>query len=83
MSLPVRLSPGQLSIYGATSVNGILGDGMQFGTIDQLSNNVPGEYSLGQSVMFPVYKSITLNYQNVPYFIVEEKDVLGVENPAT
>lgn len=82
MSLPVRLSPGIMSIYGASSINGILTNVMQFGVIDQLSSDIPGSFTIGDSVMFPISKiQDTITYNNISYFLIGETEVKLTENP--
>jgi len=79
MSLPVRLYPGIVSIYGASSVMGLQTEGMQFGLVDQIWDDIQGTLSIGQSVMFPIEKSITVTYGNMDFFLVEQNDIKLIE----
>lgn len=81
MSLPVRLFPGQISIYGAASQNGLQSDKMQFGLVDQMANNVPDTISIGDSVMFRLDRSDTITYGNITYFLIQESDIKLIEIP--
>ncbi len=81
MSLPVRLYPGQVSIYGAASITGLLVDNMQFGIVDQMWDDTDGTISLGQSVMFSPSRAISVTYGNVSYFLIEQNDIKLIETP--
>lgn len=79
MSLPVRLYPGIVSIYGTSSATGLQTNGMQFGLVDQLWDDLQGTLSLGQSVMFPIEKSTLVTYGNMDFFLVEQNDIKLIE----
>lgn len=76
MSLPARLSPNILSIYGQRKVGGGItaAKGYQFGTVDQMYGGQA--YFIGQSVMFKSDKAIQVRYGNAPYFLIQEQDIV-------
>ena len=82
--LPIRLRPGQVSIYGQPSINGILiNNGYQFGVINQLPDNCESAFALDQSVLFCLPENCPnpqLNYYS--YFIVPEDKIIFTETPA-
>lgn len=82
MSLPCRLYPGYASIYGAQSITGIVPKqgGLQFGTIDQIYDNVPGTVSIGQSVLFKYEDCVMVDYQGTQYFLLPEQKIILIEN---
>ena len=77
--LPVRLYPGQVSIYGAASLTGITSDKMQFGLINQMADNIPNSVSVGDSVMFRLDKSETIYYGSNTYFLINQNDIKLIE----
>lgn len=84
MSLPVKIQPGYLSLYGVDSFQGIQlpGSGLQFGLVNQLPYNY-GSYTLGQNVLFRVKEADILVYNNQQYFIVPESQIVLIEDPVT
>ena len=83
MSLPVRLYPGIVSIYGAASVNGLETENMQFGLVDQLYDNSPNTISVGDSVMFKLDKAELVTYGNIVYFLINQSDIKLIETVVT
>jgi len=85
MSLPVTISPGYVSLYGAGSFQGIELPGatsLQFGIVNQLPYQY-GSYQLGQNVLFRVTDADILSYQNQQYFIVPQSKIVLIEDPVT
>lgn len=84
MSLPARLYPGYLSIYGAKSVNGIVpSGGFQFGRVNQIYDSIPDTVSINQSVMFRSIDSIIVTYSGIQYFILPENKIILIEEILT
>jgi len=81
--IPARLYNGYLLIYGAPSITGIVpnSSGFQFGLVNQIYDNVSGDVSLNQSIMFRYDDSITVTYDGQQYFLLEEQKVILIENP--
>lgn len=83
MSLPVKLSPGIVSIYGTPSTQGIdltNSPRLQFGGITQLPYTY-GAYSVGQNALFDIGDAKTVYYNNVTYFLLPEDKIIFTENP--
>ena len=86
MALSAILGPGLVSIYGAGSntstVTGMIvpnGD-FFFGVIDQTWNGVPGNVSVGQSILFQESDVFTrLVYNNTTYTLIQEDKVILIE----
>ena len=85
MSLPVRLPVGIVSIYNASSINGLapFDPEFNFGVVDQTYSQVPGIVTNGQTVMYNKENSIQIAYQGITYYLVDEKKITLVENPLT
>lgn len=91
MGLPARLGYGILSIYnlGQTGVADIVlppldekGNGLTFGQIDQIWNNIPEIANRWSSVMFYTSDIVaSLVYNNVRYVLIYENDILLTEIP--
>ena len=81
--IPARLYNGYLLIYGAPSISGIVPNlsGYQFGLVNQIFDNIPGDVSLNQSIMFKYDDSITVTYNGQQYFLLQEQKVILIENP--
>jgi len=84
--LSAILGPGLVSIYGAGSntstVTGMIVPNNQFffGIIDQTWNGVPGNVSVGQSVLFQESDVFTrLVYDNTTYTLIQEDKVILIE----
>lgn len=84
MSLPARLYPGYISIYGAGSVNGITRttDAYQFGVIEQMWPDSEGTLSIGQSVLYKVADTIQVIYDSTTYYLTKETNIILIESPA-
>lgn len=83
MSLPCRLYPGIISVYGAGSVNGLITEKMQFGLVDQMYDDSPNTISIGDSVMFKLDKAEIVTYGNIVYFLINQSDIKLIETIAT
>lgn len=84
MSLPVTLSPGYASIYGAPSTQGLsvpYQSPYQFGTIDQLPSTEPEAYGIGQSVMYNINDTVQVIYSGITYYLIPQNKILLTENP--
>ncbi len=86
MSLPVILMEGQVSIYQAGSMWGIVTldvDGkespLRFGKIDAL-NWGTATLAIGDNVMYNINDADQLYYRNTPYFIVDGGKIKMIEN---
>ncbi len=84
--LSAILGPGLISIYGAgsstSSLTGMIvpNDSFYFGIVDQTWNGVPGNVSVGQSVMFQQSDVFTrLVYNNTAYTLIQEDKVILIE----
>ena len=79
----VRLAPGLLSIYGRGSIYGFTGQsqGLTFGVINSMSQNISGSYSLGQNVLFYYEGSNSVNYNGTQYWLIDESKIILVEVP--
>lgn len=84
--LSAILGPGLVSIYGAGSntstVTGMIVPSSEyfFGVIDQTWNGVPGNVSVGQSVLFQEKDVFTrLVYDNTTYTLIGEDKVILIE----
>lgn len=89
MSLSAILGPGLISIYGAGSntstVTGMIvpDNRFFFGVVDQTWNGLPGNVSVGQSVLFQESDVFSrLVYDNQTYTLIGEDKVILIEvNP--
>ena len=89
MALSAILGPGLISIYGAGSntstVTGMVvpDNRFFFGVIDQTWNGLPGNVSVGQSVLFQESDVFSrLVYDNQTYTLIGEDKVILIEvNP--
>jgi hypothetical protein len=89
MALSAILGPGLISIYGAGSntstVTGMIvpDNRFFFGVIDQTWNGLPGNVSVGQSVLFQESDVFSrLVYDNQTYTLIGEDKVILIEvNP--
>lgn len=86
MSLSAVLGPGLVSIYGygtnTSTVTGMLVPNNDFfwGVIDQTWNGLPGNVSVGQSVLFQEKDVFTrLVYSNQVYTLIEETKAILIE----
>lgn len=86
MSLSAVLGPGLVSIYGygtnQSTLTGMLvpNDSFFFGVIDQTWNGLPGNVSVGQSVLFQQKDVFTrLVYSNQVYTLIEENKAILIE----
>lgn len=84
--LSAILGPGLVSIYGAGSntstVTGMVvpDNRFFFGVIDQTWNGIPGNVSVGQSVLFQESDVFTrLVYNNTTYTLIQEDKVILIE----
>lgn len=85
MSLPIRLSPGLVSIYGGGSIQGInIADAsspIRFGVVNQMFD-LYGAISIGQSVMYNKNDIIApLFYIDTTFNILSEDKIIAIENP--
>lgn len=82
MPLPVRLSPGIVSIYGYPSLNNLksYNPNIIFGVVDAVYLDVPGIVSVGQVIMVDKTKVESVTYENTEYFLVPEELIKLVEN---
>lgn len=85
MSLPIRLSPGLVSIYGGGSIQDIafleVNSPIMFGVINQMFE-LYGAVSIGQSVMYNKNDVIApLFYIDANYYILPENKIIAVEDP--
>lgn len=80
MSLPVTLPANTISIYGASSTQGITtaAAGFQFGVVNQMYFGAQVDLT-GQSVMFKNSNSIIIRYDNNPYYLIPEQDIIFTE----
>ncbi len=82
--LPVRLSPGYVSIYGSGSIHGLFqadqNGGLKFGIINQLYDDF-SPVALGNSVMYHKSDAQEVSYYNDVFFIVPTDKIIAVENP--
>lgn len=84
--LSAILGPGLISIYGAGSSSSSL-TGMVvpngsffFGVVDQTWNGVPGNVSVGQSILFQESDVFTrLVYNGATYTLIQEDKVILIE----
>lgn len=86
MGIPIRLSPGQLSIYGAgssVSQNNIIAPtGFSFGVIDKIWDNGINGNQVGDSIMFQEQDVLTrLVYSNWIYTIIPQNKIGLTEEP--
>lgn len=89
MALSAILGPGLISIYGAGSntstVTGMVvpDNRFFFGVVDQTWNGLPGNVSVGQSVLFQESDVFSrLVYDNQTYTLIGEDKVILIEvNP--
>lgn len=86
MSLSAVLGPGLVSIYGygtnTSTVTGMLVPNNDFfwGVIDQTWNGLPGNVSVGQSVLFQEKDVFTrLVYSNQVYTLIQETKAILIE----
>jgi len=84
MSLPARLYPGQVAIYGtgSPSITGIVppSEMFRFGLIDQIWDNMPGTVSVGESVLYNTEDIIAqLVYSNTIYVVIPEEKIILIE----
>lgn len=86
MALSAVLGPGLVSIYGAGSntstVTGMIvpDNRFFFGVIDQTWNGLPGNVSVGQSVLFQESDVFSrLVYDNQTYTLIGEDKVILIE----
>jgi co-chaperonin GroES (HSP10) len=86
MSLSAILGPGLVSIYGAgssaSSLTGMIvpNGSFFFGIVDQTWNGIPGNVSVGQSVLFQEGDVFTrLVYNNTTYTLIQEDKVILIE----
>lgn len=86
MALSAILGPGLVSIYGAGSntstVTGMVvpNGTFFFGVIDQTWNGLPGNVTVGQSVLFQESDVFTrLVYDNQTYTLIGEDKVILIE----
>jgi hypothetical protein len=86
MALSAILGPGLISIYGAGSntstVTGMVvpDNRFFFGVIDQTWNGLPGNVSVGQSVLFQESDVFSrLVYDNQTYTLIGEDKVILIE----
>lgn len=86
MALSAVLGPGLVSIYGAGSntstVTGMIvpDNRFFFGVIDQTWNGLPGNVTVGQSVLFQESDVFTrLVYDNQTYTLIGEDKVILIE----
>lgn len=79
----IVLGGGQILVYQSGSVLGfeVQTNGYIFATIDLVNDSTDGSV-VGQVVLFKQSDGIQLKYGSTIYFIVEEKKVVGKENPA-
>ena len=86
MPLPVRLGAGIISLYEVYSPNNI--SSFKSGTVisavvDQLYATTPMFYSVGDIVMIDKEKAYAVAFENTPYYLVEEQDIIPfIENVA-
>jgi co-chaperonin GroES (HSP10) len=88
--LPARLAPGWISIYGASSTQGIDPkkpvSKLQFGQVIQLANDeseMPGTVSPGQSVMFDEDDAKQVKNGSYYYWLLPETKIILIENELT
>lgn len=86
MALSAILGPGLISIYGAGSntstVTGMIvpDNRFFFGIVDQTWNGLPGNVSVGQSVLFQESDVFSrLAYDNQTYTLIGEDKVILIE----
>jgi hypothetical protein len=86
MALSAILGPGLISIYGAGSntstVTGMVvpDNRFFFGVVDQTWNGLPGNVSVGQSVLFQESDVFSrLVYDNQTYTLIGEDKVILIE----
>jgi hypothetical protein len=86
MALSAILGPGLISIYGAGSntstVTGMIvpDNRFFFGVVDQTWNGLPGNVSVGQSVLFQESDVFSrLVYDNQTYTLIGEDKVILIE----
>lgn len=81
MSLPAKLPPSTISIYGYQSLNGITPQqaGYQFGIIDQMYYGAQNDW-VGQSVLFKLSNSLQLKHSGNVYFLIQEENIVLTEN---
>jgi len=84
--LSAILGPGLVSIYGpgssSSSLTGMIvpNDSFFFGVVDQTWNGVPGNVSVGQSILFQESDVFTrLVYNNTTYTLIQEDKVILIE----
>jgi len=85
MSLPVRLSPGLVSIYGNGSIQGIFStentSKIRFGIVDQRYDEF-STVALGDSVMYNIDDvKAPVFYIDTAFYILPEDKIISVENP--
>jgi hypothetical protein len=86
MALSAILGPGLVSIYGAGSNTSTLtgtivpNNTFFFGVVDQTWNGIPGNVSVGQSVLFQESDVFArLVYSDQTYTLIQEDKVILIE----
>lgn len=86
MSLSAILGPGLVSIYGAgspsNSITGMIvpNGSFLFGIVDQTWNGIPGNVSVGQSILFQEGDVFArLGYNGNTYTLIQEEKVILIE----
>lgn len=80
--IPARLFPNYAAIYGSATTQGISfqDNNLQFGTVSQISGDLPYLVSEGQSVLFKISDSLQITSGLYTYFLVEEQKIILVED---
>ena len=83
-TFPFNLKPNYVSIYGASSIQGInpINPQMQFGLVEQISGALPNVVAVGDSVMFRVDDANVVEYNGNQYFLVQEQNIILTEDSA-
>ena len=84
MSLPVTLGVGQVSIYGAGSIQSIINTGenspIRYGIVNQM-NSQYGTVAIGDSVMYNVNDIVApVFYIDTPFYVLPEDKVIAIED---
>ena len=86
MALSAILGPGLVSIYGAGSNTSTLtgtivpNNNFFFGVVDQTWNGLPGNVSVGQSILFQESDVFArLVYSDQTYTLIQEDKVILIE----
>ena len=85
MALNAALKPNYVSIYGRSSIQGIIMNTptlFQFGLVDQIYDLLPNLVAVGDSVMFRLADADPYTNDNLQYYLIEETKIILTEDPS-